>query len=101
MLNPQYENEQLNGMTQTDSLKEKEIQLWLVKRLARELEISPQEIDIKAPFNRYGLDSLAAVHLVSDLEEWMGFEMSPTLPYDYPTVESLAGYLSSAAKATG
>lgn len=75
--------------------REQEIQVWLVNRLAGELEISPQEIDVKVPFNRYGLDSLAAVHLVSSLEEWIGSELSPTLPYDYPTVESLARHLSS------
>lgn len=78
--------------------REQEIRAWLVNRLARELEISPQEIDVKVPFNRYGLDSLAAVHLVSGLEEWLGTELSPTLPYDYPTVESLARHLSSVAE---
>lgn len=77
--------------------REQEIQAWLVNRIARELEISPHEIDVKVPFNRYGLDSLAAVHLVSSLEEWMGSELSPTLPYDYPTVESLARHLSGTA----
>jgi acyl carrier protein len=82
----------------TGSSREQEIKAWLVKRLARELEISPHEIDLKVPFNRYGLDSLAAVHLVSSLEEWMGSELSPTLPYDYPTVESLARHLSGVAE---
>lgn len=77
--------------------REQEIRAWLVNRLAHELEISPHEIDVKVPFNRYGLDSLAAVRLVSSLEDWLGAELSPTLPYDYPTVESLARHLSGVA----
>ena len=81
-------------MTAAGPTRVREISAWLVNRLARELEIDPREIDVKVPFHRYGLDSLAAVHLVSSLEEWMGSELSPTLPYDYPTVESLARHLS-------
>lgn len=99
MSNLQYETEATKVVP--GSSRELEIQVWLVNRLARELEISPGEINVKVPFNRYGLDSMAAVHLVSSLEEWMGCELSPTLPYEYPTVEALARHLSDGAESAG
>jgi acyl carrier protein len=78
---------------------EKRIELWIIDRVARELAINPAEIDAKATFSRYGLDSVAAVQVVSDLEGYMSMELSPTLPYEYPTAEELATYLSSVRNA--
>ncbi|MBA2747190.1 MAG: acyl carrier protein [Tatlockia sp.] len=86
--------------TRRNSPSEKEIQTWLVNSLAAELKINPKEIDVKSSFSRYGLDSLAAVNLVSQLEEWLKIELPPTLPYEYPTIELLAEYLSSMDEST-
>jgi acyl carrier protein len=80
---------------QVPPLTEKHIQDRIVSQMAAELNISPQSIDVTEPFNRYGLDSLAAVHLMADLEEWLGIELSPTLPYEYPTAQALAEHLST------
>jgi acyl carrier protein len=85
----------------TESRHKAEIQTWLISHLAAALEINPEEIDAKAPFDRYGLDSYVAVNLVGELEDWLGCELSPTLPYDYPTVESLAHHLSNASAISG
>ncbi|MEM6610979.1 MAG: acyl carrier protein [Cyanobacteria bacterium P01_C01_bin.72] len=71
-----------------------EIQTWTVSYLAELLEIKPDEIDVTIPFDRYGLDSSAAVGMTGDLEEWLGYELDPTLIYDYPTIKSLAVHLS-------
>lgn len=71
-----------------------EIQEWMICYLANLLEINPNEIDITVSFDRYGLDSSAAVGMTGDLEDWIGFEVDPTLVYDYPTIETLAQYLA-------
>ena len=70
------------------------ITAWLVAEIAKRLNVPAQQIDITAPFDRYGLDSLAAVTLSGDLEQWLGRELSPTLVYEYATIEALAGYLA-------
>lgn len=75
-----------------------EIQAWLISYLAELLEIEPDELDVTIPFDRYGLDSSAAVGMIGDLEEWLGSELDPTLIYDYPTIEALAGHLSEEDK---
>lgn len=71
-----------------------EIQDWLVAYIANLLEISSEEIDVTIPFDRYGLDSSAAVGMTGDLEDWLGKEVEPILLYDYPTIEALAQHLS-------
>lgn len=72
-----------------------EIQDWIVAYLADLLEIEPDEVDVTIAFDRYGLDSSAAVGMTGDLETWLGRELDPTLLYDYPTVEALVQHLSS------
>ena len=72
-----------------------EIREWLVAYLAELLEVDPSKVDVAMPFDSYGLDSAAAVGLTGDLEDWLGCEVDPTLPYDYPTIQTLAQHLAS------
>ncbi len=78
-----------------------EIQNWLVAYLAKLLETTPKEIDIKTSFNRYGLDSYMTVGLIADLEAWLGCNLNPTVMYNYPTIESLARHLGNTFQAKG
>ena len=70
-----------------------EIKTWIVDYIADLLEVEPNKIDATIPFDRYGLDSSAAVGLAGDLEDWLDEELDPTMLYDYPTIESLTDYL--------
>ena len=70
-----------------------EIQEWLVNYLAEFLEVETSEIEINRSFDEYSLDSRAAIFLTGELEEWLGFELEPTLVYEYSTIKELAQYL--------
>ena len=70
-----------------------EIKTWIVDYVAELLEVEPDKIDVTIPFDRYGLDSSAAVGLAGDLEDWLEEELDPTMLYDYPTIESLTQHL--------
>ena len=70
-----------------------EIKNWLVSYIADLLEIAPEEVDLKTPFDRYGLDSSSVVGLTADLEDWLGKKLNPKLMYDYPTIEALVDNL--------
>ena len=70
------------------------IEEWLVEQIARRTGISLSEIDVQRPFVDYGLDSVQAVGLAGDLEVWLNRSLSPTLVWDYPTIEALAAYLA-------
>jgi amino acid adenylation domain-containing protein len=73
---------------------EEAIQQWLVQELSRRLKIAPEEIGVREPFARFGLDSIGAVGLSGELETWLGRRLDPTLAYDYPSVASLAAHLA-------
>ena len=76
-----------------------EIQAWLVSHLATVLEVDPAQVDVTTPFDRYGLDSVAAIGLTGDMEEWLGYDLDPTLLYDYPTIEAVSRHLAEEIKA--
>jgi acyl carrier protein len=70
------------------------IQAWLVSRLIKELKVDPHDLDVGKPFSRYGLDSLATVALICDLEDWLGCRLPDVLLDKYPTIETLARHLA-------
>ncbi|MHB2155572.1 amino acid adenylation domain-containing protein [Calditrichota bacterium GD2] len=74
--------------------KVKAIETWLVRHLAENLGMPESQIDIRAPFISFGLDSAQAVGLAGDLEDFVGRTLPPTLIWDYPTIEELARYLA-------
>lgn len=86
-------NNNASGDRQSDRSYE-DIQLWIVANLAMYLKVRPEEICTSEPFSHYGLDSSAALTLAAELSEWLGQELDPTIFWEYPSVESLARYLS-------
>ena len=71
------------------------LQRWLTTWLAQQLQVPVTEIDITRPFAEYGLDSVAAVELTEALQTAIEQPLSPTLAYEYPTVEAVAAYLGT------
>lgn len=72
-----------------------EIQEWVISYLIELLDVDPEDLDPTIPFDRYGLNSMAAVGLTGELEDWLGQQIDPILLYDYPTIEKLAEYLGT------
>lgn len=70
------------------------ITTWMVQALARTLHTPASAIDPTKPFATLGVDSLAATRLAGSLQEWLGRSVSPTLVYDYPTIDALAAHLA-------
>ncbi|MEO0374844.1 MAG: beta-ketoacyl synthase N-terminal-like domain-containing protein, partial [Cyanobacteria bacterium P01_A01_bin.17] len=73
------------------------IQDWLKNNIAQRLGIQAADIDPRQPFSESGLDSMAAVQLTGELQDWLGRSLSPTLVYDYPSIAALAHYLGTEA----
>jgi len=70
------------------------IQNWLVNELSKWLKVAASKIDIQKPLTRYGLDSMTAVGLSGELETWLERSLSPTIVYDYPSVQAISRYLA-------
>ena len=85
----------VNNQLSTINHQQINIQNWLIENLAQRLEISTSEININEPFANTGLDSVQAVRLSADLEDWLDIKLSPTIAYDYPTIASLSAYLAN------
>jgi acyl carrier protein len=69
------------------------VQGWLVRQLADQLSLDAKTIDVTEPLTRYGLDSIDAVTMVGDLEDWVGQELPSTLFWDHATIEKAALFL--------
>ncbi|ABA53373.1 acyl carrier protein [Burkholderia pseudomallei] len=67
---------------------------WMTGYLAARLPADSGPIDVNRQFIEYGLDSADAMKMVGDLEDYLGFELSPSLPYQYPTIDALARALA-------
>ena len=67
---------------------------WIKTYLAEILEIESAEIDENYEFERFGLNSSAAVSLVGDLEEWLDYELSPSLFFEFNTIAQVSAHLA-------
>lgn len=78
-------------LANAEALQELIISL-LVESLEEE-QIDPEDIDLRQPLGSYGLSSVQALVLLGKLEKQVGFALSPTVLWNYPTIQALAGWL--------
>ncbi|MDA0738708.1 MAG: acyl carrier protein [Nitrospirae bacterium] len=70
------------------------VQDWLINYVANELKVDPPLINPTHTFDQLGLDSVTTVALTGELEGVLGRSLSPSLPYEYPSIEALANFLA-------
>ena len=72
----------------------REIQGWLMGRIASQLGVKARDLDPSAPFTQHGLDSLQAVELMGDLEDYLGLQVPTSAIWDHPSVVALANHFA-------
>jgi acyl carrier protein len=70
------------------------LQEWLCQRLAVQLKVANGAVDPAMPMSSYGLDSLTAIAVLTDVEEHVGFEIDPGALWEYPTVAEFTRVLA-------
>ena len=75
-----------------------ELRNWLVSKVAGLTGVDPQEIGVGKPFTAFGVTSREAVALSGELEDLLGRRLSPTLLYDYPSIEAVVRRLEGQIK---
>ena len=63
---------------------------WLIKRAA----LPAEDVHRDRPFAEFGMDSLTAVELSQELEDWLQVHLTPVVAWNYPTPMALARYLA-------
>jgi phthiocerol/phenolphthiocerol synthesis type-I polyketide synthase A len=72
----------------------RELESGLRAILARELHMPEAELALDRPFAELGLNSVMAMSVRRDTEQFVGIELSATMLFNYPTVIDLAEYLA-------
>ncbi|MFZ5828643.1 MAG: AMP-binding protein [Planctomycetota bacterium] len=97
---PQAVAGKVNGSPQfggdVDRLAE-EIEARLLAWISARVGATPNELDCDKPFADYGVDSLAAVELSCELEQWLHVRLPAVLAWSHPTPARLARYLAEEA----
>lgn len=71
-----------------------QIELWLLEWLVARLGLDATDVSRDRPFAEFGVDSLTAVELSSELEREFKVPLPPIVAWNYPTPAALARYLA-------
>ncbi|WP_169558687.1 condensation domain-containing protein [Myxococcus stipitatus] len=71
------------------------IEDWVVEWLALHWQMPAGSIDTRRPLVEQGLDSMAAISLANDLEQWLGLPLTLAFLWQQGTIEALARVLAS------
>ena len=84
---------------QSSNLTESKLTDWITDWMCRELKLTEAPRDLTKSFVSYRMDSVHALMLVGDLEDYLGRPLAPTLAWDHPTIEALVRYLAQDSEA--
>ncbi|WNO60627.1 acyl carrier protein [Rheinheimera sp. MMS21-TC3] len=65
----------------------------IAEYVAERVDGFSKDLHIDTSFSRLGLDSAAHVQLTAVIEDYLQTDVSPTLAFDYPTINALVNYL--------
>lgn len=82
------------NLTENQSITKEFLCNWLCEWLAQQINKPLETINAEESFISYTLDSIIAMSLVGDLEDYLGCRLSPTLAWDYPSIKALAEALA-------
>ncbi|MCP5007146.1 MAG: SDR family NAD(P)-dependent oxidoreductase, partial [Planctomycetes bacterium] len=89
------QEEQVNEETIISSVDPKTLEerteQYLKKQISSVLKLPSYKIDVEAPLEKYGIDSILAMNLTNQLEKTFG-SLSKTLFFEYQTIRELTRY---------
>ena len=80
-------------MDNKQNVSREEIENWLKEKLMEDTNLSKEDFEKDASFADLGIDSLKAVTITSDLEDWLDLTLIPNLFWEYPTIEKISELL--------
>lgn len=77
------------------------IQQWIINLLIQQWKIPAEAIASDKTFSDYGVDSVMAVNLAQELEDWLKTPLEATLVWNFPTIQALANHLANELNESG
>lgn len=69
------------------------LERWMRAWVAAHGRMAVEDVDLDQPLATYGLDSVAAITVMAELEQLVGQPLEPTLVWSYPSIRALAAHL--------
>jgi acyl carrier protein len=82
-----------SAVSGSQTISHDELQMWLLDRIAFSLDRPVENIDPSVELARYGVDSVYAISIISDIEDHLQVEVDVAEARRRETVASLADYL--------
>lgn len=74
-------------------INQESISNWLIEKFAYKMGYEKEDVDKDMLFVDFGVDSTEVLMLAGELEDWIGFELSPTAMWYHPTISKLAIFI--------
>ncbi|MGB7325903.1 MAG: AMP-binding protein [Rubripirellula sp.] len=71
-----------------------ETQNWMSQWLVARAGVDPVDVALEKPFADYGLDSMTAVEMSGEIEDWSGVELTPMVAWNYPNTATLSEFIA-------
>jgi acyl carrier protein len=84
----------MDSSISTQTFSPESLQTWFVTQMAEQLEVDPEDIAVTDTFESYGLSSAQAMLIATRAEKMLGFQISPSILFRYPTIEGLSRRLT-------
>jgi acyl carrier protein len=69
------------------------VESWMTEWLIARAGVQPSDVDLERSFADYGLDSMTAVEMSGEIEDWSGVELTPVVAWNHPTVARLSSFI--------
>ncbi|MFK8103142.1 MAG: aminotransferase class III-fold pyridoxal phosphate-dependent enzyme, partial [Saprospiraceae bacterium] len=66
---------------------------WLSQKVGALLSLAASELDPSEPLSYFGMNSIKLTRLAGEIEEWLNVDFSPTVFYDYTSINAIAKYI--------
>lgn len=81
------------SLAATHITTESTLKAWLSQRVASYVRLEPDTIKSDVALSEYGLDSVYALTLTADIEDYLSLTLDPTLMWDHPNIDALSKVL--------
>lgn len=94
-VNQQISVNQQTMAAEQASLFAASIEAWMMSWLMVRAGAEANDLNPERSLDQLGLDSLSTVELSSEIEDWLGLQLTPTAAFEHPTPRKLSCHLAN------